>query len=225
MCPARWKEGKEKIGELFQEVRPVLDRSESMAGDPIQLMNDATRALGKFMDSHRELMAQIDVSVISFSTEVRTEVTFQQNNTLRFAELIPEGDSSLNQALLTAMDALECRKKEYKNEGLRYYRPALFVITDGNATDTAFRQEAVFRLQQAIQLQKINYVPIAVGNVDENYLKEYYLEDRSEKLVFCLRDTLLSEFFSWFAPFTGRFPAPADGSETVVTPPGIYLSV
>lgn len=124
---------------------------------------------------------------------------------------------------------MECRKKEYKNEykneGLWYYRPALFVITDGNATDTVFRHEAVSRLQQAIRLRKFNYVPIAVGNVDENYLKEYYPEDRSEKPVFCLRDTLLSEFFSWFAPFTGRFPAPVDSSETVVTPPGIYLSV
>lgn len=74
-------------------------------------MNDAINALGKFMDSHRELAAQIDVSVISFSTEVRTEVAFQQSNTLRFPELIPERDSSLNQTLLTAMGCFGMQEK------------------------------------------------------------------------------------------------------------------
>ena len=41
----------------------------------------------------------------------------------------------MGQAVNHAIDALEARKREYKNAGISYYRPWMFLITDGAPND------------------------------------------------------------------------------------------
>lgn len=49
--------------------------------------------------------------------------------------LIPGGLTPMGHALLKAVEAVERRKQQYKEQGINYYRPWIWLITDGYPTD------------------------------------------------------------------------------------------
>ena len=49
--------------------------------------------------------------------------------------LIPGGSTPMGYALLKAVDVVEGRKQQYKSQGINYYRPWIWLITDGYPTD------------------------------------------------------------------------------------------
>lgn len=203
----------------------LLDCSGSMTGEPIQMLN---ASIGSFVESvatHGENTVDVDICMISFATEVKTEVGFRQSIALKAPILRAEGATALNQALLTALDAIKRRIEEYKAEELHYLRPMLFVVTDGSATDIEFEQEATSKLQQAIFLRKISYAPIAVGYADENRLRAYYPEEHPSKQVFRLSEKLFSGFFSWPVPSAEYSSTTSEPCKLPPLPPNMYISV
>ncbi len=49
--------------------------------------------------------------------------------------LIPGGLTPMGNALLKAIETVERRKQQYKDQGINYYRPWIWLITDGYPTD------------------------------------------------------------------------------------------
>lgn len=189
------------------------------------MLNASIRSFVEGIATHVENTVDVDICMISFSTKVQTEVGFRQSTALRAPILRAEGATALNQALLTALDAIERRVEEYKAEELHYLRPMLFVVTDGSATDIKFEQETTSRLQRAISSRQISYAPIAVGYADENRLRAYYPEEHPSKQVFRLSDKLFSGFFSWSVPFAEYSSGLSKPGEMPSLPPNVYISI
>ena len=89
----------------------------------------------------------------------------------------------MNEAINTALDALEARRQEYKENGIIYYRPWLFVLTDGHPTDTHLEAGTRSRLQEYISRKKVNYIPICIGDANIEHLKSYYPDTVQNKFV------------------------------------------
>lgn len=110
------------------------------------------------------------------------------------------GGTSLNEAIEAGLDAIENRKALYKSHGISYYRPWLFVLTDGAPTDGYKEGMTMSRLKNAIESKKVVYMPMGIGaNADTKKLQEYYPEATKAKIVLKADANHFKEAFVWLS--------------------------
>ncbi len=155
----------------------LVDTSSSMyLQNAIEELNRGLQEFGAALQSDSKAYGCADVCVIGFSDNVETIVPFCPAAGFQPPHLTACGVTSLNQAIITGLDAIDCRKQEYKDIGVDYWRPWIFLLTDGIPTDDEYFPDAHRRLQDALQRKKINFFPMGIGpNADINYLKQYTL--------------------------------------------------
>ena len=113
----------------------LLDTSESMRGDAMQALNDG---FGHFCDAIKEdplARKRTEVAVITFGGSARLEIPFTEGRQLGAKTFAAGGSTPLGSALDMAVNEIALQKAAYKESGIEYYRPWLFVMTDGEPTD------------------------------------------------------------------------------------------
>ncbi len=101
----------------------------------IDLLNEGVRTYQADVVSDSLAAQRVEVSVITFGTNVETVVPFVSAREFNPPTLTANGDTPMGAAILQAIDAVTERKRVYKQGGLHYYRPWIFLITDGQPTD------------------------------------------------------------------------------------------
>ena len=127
----------------------LLDTSGSMSGAPIRELN---AGLASFRD---ELLAdslaakRVEVAVVTFGP-VQVVSDFTTVTSFYPPELAPQGMTPMGEAIERGIELLRARKSEYRANGVAYYRPWIFLITDGEPNDSvAAATEAVHRGEAA----------------------------------------------------------------------------
>lgn len=161
----------------------LVDTSGSMQGGAIEELNRGLEEFGKALKDDQLAYGRAEVCIISFNSSVSVEVGFRPAANYEAPIMKAGGLTCLNEAIEVGLDAIESRKAEYKVQGVSYYRPWLFVLTDGVATDTERENATKERLRTAIEKKKVMYMPIGIGNVDVAKLQEYYPDEVQEKRV------------------------------------------
>ncbi len=155
----------------------LVDTSGSMNvlnGQPIKELNEGLKAFGEAVKQDAMASGCADVCVIRFSDDVEVVTPFSPAQNYVAPQLSAGGLTVMNQAIITALDAIEQRKQEYRTVGVDYWRPWLFLLTDGCPTDTEFEGPARQRLTEAVSNQKINFFPMGIGpKADLKLLKSY----------------------------------------------------
>ena len=121
----------------------LLDTSGSMSGRPLAQLNEGVRIFKEQLMADSLATQRVEVALVTFGpvnrlTEFRTVDLFEPPH------LAPTGDTPMGAAIMTALDMLAERKKDYQAAGVSYYRPWIFLITDGGPTDAW--QEAAARV-------------------------------------------------------------------------------
>ena len=187
-------------GECHIPVVIALDCSGSMSGTPIAELNNGLLEFGKALSEDPLALGRAEVCVIAFNTSVWTELSFRPASQYKAPVLSAGGSTSLNGAIHTALDAIEKRKKEYRKQGISYYRPWLFLLTDGRPTDTIKEAFAKKRLQNAIANKGVVYIPMGIGaGADKNKLQEYYPPDAASRPVLTANASSFKEAFVWLS--------------------------
>lgn len=138
----------------------ILDVSQSMAGQPINELNDGLKAYKDELSADGLASKRVEVAVISFGNEVRTVCDFATADQFLPPTLEPSGMTPMGKAVNLAIDMVEARKRTYKTNGIAYYRPWLFLVTDGAPNDDGWEAAA----QRAIAGEKAkSYALFAVG--------------------------------------------------------------
>ena len=152
----------------------LVDTSTSMSGAAIDELNEGLRAFGEALMSDAQASGAADVCIINFNTEVTVEVPFSSAVDYVAPTLSAGGLTALNEAIITGLDAIEQQKATYRQLGVDYYKPWLFLLTDGSATDTEFDADAHQRLAEALANRKVNFFPMGIGaGADIQALKSY----------------------------------------------------
>lgn len=105
-----------------------------MQGKPIAELNEGLVAFKDELAADALAAKRVEVSVVSFGP-VRVEREFSTADTFSPPVLGASGDTPMGAAIERAIAMLEKRKSIYKSSGVNYYRPWIFLITDGAPTD------------------------------------------------------------------------------------------
>ena len=188
----------ENMGEPHLAAAVVVDRSISMMGHKIEQLNNGLKALEKALKEDPLACGRVEICVISFGSTVEIKQEFKPVSEYVAPELVPDGLTAMNEAIDTALDKLEERKRLYKEYGIDYYRPWLFLLTDGKASDSEREDAVTERLRNAIKNRKVVYMPMGIGeNADLKKLQAYYPPEEKSKIVLKAEGDFFKEAFVW----------------------------
>lgn len=112
----------------------VLDVSGSMAGAPIAELNSGLITLKDELVADSLASLRVEIAVVTFGP-VKVSSDFQSVHSFQPPTLAVEGDTPMGAAVTQAMDLLNQRKQVYRSNGIKSYKPWVFLITDGAPTD------------------------------------------------------------------------------------------
>ena len=113
----------------------LLDVSHSMSGSPIAQLNEGLRVYKDELVADSLALKRVEVAIVTFGGAVQRVCDYTIAENFQPPALRAGGDTPMGAALNHAMDILHQRKGMYKMQGLAYFRPWIFMITDGAPTD------------------------------------------------------------------------------------------
>lgn len=154
----------------------ILDVSSSMTGKPIAELNSGLIAYKDELSADSLASKRVEVSVITFGSEVKTVSDFTTADYFIPPTLHAEGLTYMGQAVNQAIDALEARKSEYKANGISYYRPWMFLVSDGAPNDPNW-EAAAARAVEAEKSKAFKMFCVGVEGADLETLGKFSLGD------------------------------------------------
>lgn len=112
----------------------LLDTSYSMQGKPIEELNNGLIAYKDELSTDSLAMKRVETAIITFGP-VNVENTFCTAQDFYPPFLEATGDTPMGTAISQGIEMIRQRKEEYRQNGISFYRPWLFLITDGAPTD------------------------------------------------------------------------------------------
>jgi uncharacterized protein YegL len=141
----------------------LLDTSSSMSGAPIDQLNQGFELFCDEIKSDDLAKKRAEIAVITFGGSARVEIPFTEGRDLVARRLVPGGATPMGAALDLALDQLSSRKQEYRQAGLEYFRPWMFVLTDGAPTDGTVFTSAASRVRAAEAAKGVSVFCIGIG--------------------------------------------------------------
>lgn len=143
----------------------VLDTSASMLQEvngvkPIDALNDGLQIFISQTEMDDLAMERVDISIIQFDSDVNVIQDFIPLRDLKAPTLEVGGMTSTGAAMNKAIQLVEDRKMRYRSMGTPYFRPWIFLITDGGPNDNGWETVAAECLEK---VKKKKFVCWGVG--------------------------------------------------------------
>ena len=179
----------------------ILDTSASMQGEPIEALNEG---LAEFkFDVEQDALAalRVEVCLVTFGAVVKTLQPFVTIDDFLAPVLEAAGKTPMGQALEVGLEALEMRKKTYHEQGIGYYRPWVFLITDGAPTDRDVWEKAVHKMHCLDRDNRLTFFAVGVEGADREILNKLTPPGRT---ILLLKDLKFKELFRWVSASVKR---------------------
>lgn len=150
----------------------LLDTSGSMFGQPIKALNEGLVAFRDELANDQLARRRVEVAVVSFGGDVKVVQEFVTVDNFTPPTLLAMGLTPMGTAVQRALDLIEARKAEYKANGIAYYRPWVFLLTDGapEGEDQAAIGKAAERVKAEEASKKVAFFAVGVEGADMNLL-------------------------------------------------------
>lgn len=155
----------------------LLDVSNSMEGEPHSQLQAGLRAFANYLQEDSLSKRRVEVGVITFGDTYLEAWPFIQALDWEPPELSLRGTTPMGEAIRAGLQTLNARVQEYLDEGRAYYRPWMFLITDGAPTDEWL--SAARSIKEAEDKQKLYFFAVGVNEADMEILNS--LSRRSAK--------------------------------------------
>ena len=195
----------------------LLDTSGSMNGRPINQLNQALIAFRNELILDPLAAKRVETCIISFGP-VKIETDFQTVANFNPPMLAAAGDTPLGAAVKVAISKAKERKEVYKANGITYYRPWIFLITDSKPTDDW--KDAARRIHEGASANSYTFYAIGVQGADMDILKQI-----SPTPPLMLEGLRFREFFIWLSASLSLAAKSKPGNDIDLPPTSSWAKV
>jgi uncharacterized protein YegL len=171
----------------------LLDVSQSMAGPPIDELNEGITVFKRDLTSDELAKKRVEVATVLFGP-VQVANEFQTAALWDPTVLTPQGDTPMGAAITRGLELLRLRKDDYRRNGVAFYRPWVFLVTDGAPTDRW--QDAARRIHEEEAAKAFTFFAVGVQNANMEMLRQISPSDRKPLK---LRGLAFREMFRWLS--------------------------
>ena len=143
----------------------LLDVSDSMSGEPIAEINAGVQAFRNDLVTDTLAAQRVEVAVVTFGGTIETRIPFTCVDEFQPPTLTTSGDTPMGAAIVRAISMVNDRKQRYREARVHYYRPWIFMVTDGQPTDS---WEAAAEEVKRGEADK-RFAFFAIGTPDANF--------------------------------------------------------
>jgi uncharacterized protein YegL len=189
----------------------LLDNSMSMRGAPIDQLNEGLKTFRDELAADSLASKRVEVAVVTFGP-VRVESDFTSAQNFHAPTISVAGDTPMGQAIETGLNMLRTRKDAYKHNGISYYRPWVFLITDGAPTDSWLHAAEMVRDGENSNAFSFYAVGVEGANFDT-------LGQISVKHPLKLKGLQFRELFAWLSSSLGSISKSTVGDKVPLQNP------
>jgi uncharacterized protein YegL len=113
----------------------LLDTSGSMQGAPIAQLNSGLQSFKDELQSDALAAKRVEIAILTFGGDPRLVSDFTDAASFDPPQLSAAGLTPMGAGIWDALGRLSARKDMYRSNGIAYYRPWVFLITDGEPSD------------------------------------------------------------------------------------------
>lgn len=194
----------------------LLDTSGSMSGQPINELNLGLRTFKDELCADPLAAKRVEVAIITFGDAPQLAVDFCDPMTFNPPALMASGATPMGGAIRDALSRLEARKSTYRANGISYYRPWIFLLTDGGPTDEWI--SAAQQVRDGEAQGKFSFFAVGVGsNADMQKLGQIAPPERPPVKLDGLR---FRDLFVWLSKSMRSVSRSAVGTAAPLDAPG-----
>jgi uncharacterized protein YegL len=147
---------------------------------------------------------------------------FQTADLFQPPTLSTTGDTPMGAAIAQGLEMLEARKAVYRQAGVSYYRPWVFLITDGSPTDRWQHAATLVRAGDSSERKAFSFFAVGVEGADMTKLTAICSPNRPP---IKLKGLSFRELFSWLSSSLGGVARSQPGQQVALPAPSGWSSV
>ena len=210
----------------------LLDTSGSMKGIPIAALNEGLQAFQKDIREDELAQRRTEICLVAFgnggvqvlehgtghmqssSDTGQLTGTFVTAGEFEPPTLVADGYTPLGRAIHVGLDLLQQRKQQYRDYGHAYYRPWMFLVSDGQPTDEWY--EAAERVHTEVANDGLVFFVVGVPpESDMEILSQIATPNHPPATLIDLK---FSEMFVWLSRSQQRVSRSKIGEQVPMPP-------
>lgn len=195
----------------------LLDTSGSMRGEPIGALSEGLRAFKEDLMKDPLASRRVELAVVTFDSDVKVVQDFVTVDQFVPPELAAQGQTFMGSAIHKALDMIQTRKSTYRANGVAYYRPWVFMITDGEpqGEPESVVQQAAQRLKNDEANKRVAFFAVGVESANMSKLAELVVR-APVKLI----GLNFVEMFVWLSRSMEKVAQSKTDEQVALPPPG-----
>jgi uncharacterized protein YegL len=182
-----------------------------MSGRRIDELNDGLQVFAEQLATDGLAVKRVEVAVMSFGPVV-VESDFTTAANFVPPTLTANGRTPMGEAINAGIDLVDQRKRVYREQGITFYRPWIFLITDGSPTDNW--RPAAARVTEGMAKKSFSFFAVGIEDADMGTLSQI-----SPRQPINLRGLDFRSLFTWLSNSMSSVSQSQPGEEVPLADP------
>jgi uncharacterized protein YegL/DNA-directed RNA polymerase subunit M/transcription elongation factor TFIIS len=185
----------------------LVDTSSSMSEGKIQEFNQGLSVFQKEISEDAKASRRAEIAIVTFGGIVNLSQDFVTVDDFHPFPLSVSGNTPMGQGIEYSLNLIEKRKQTYLDNGIDFYCPWLFLITNGTPTDSW--DSAAQKIHEAEKRHELTFFSVGMEDTNMDTLKQL----STEHPPVLLKDINFTKMFCWLSNSVSSISSSSVGGE------------